>query len=59
LLGVLSVAKRLLLDDPDLMDRIENLIEWYYGLPMALVLVIVALMFARTGFGYHARTDRR
>jgi hypothetical protein len=56
-LGVASVAKRLLLGDPDLVDRIENLIEWYYGLPMALVLVIVALMFARTGFRYRARTD--
>ena len=55
-LGVASVAKRLLLDDPDLVDRIENLIEWYYGLPMALVLVVVALMFVRTGFGYRART---
>ena len=41
---------------PDLVDRIENLIEWYYGLPMALVLVVVALMFVRTGFGYRART---
>ena len=58
LLGVSSVAKRLLLDDPDLVDRIENLIEWYYGLPMALVLVVVALMFVRTGFGYRARADR-
>ena len=56
-LGVSSVAKRLLLDDPDLVDRIENLIEWYYGLPMALVLVVVAWMFARTGFGYRARAD--
>ena len=57
-LGVASVAKRLLLDDPDLVDRIENLIEWYYGLPMALVLVVVALMFVRTGFGYRARANR-
>lgn len=57
-LGVASVAKRLLLDDPDLVDRIENLIEWYYGLPMALVLVVVALMFNRTGFRYEARVDR-
>lgn len=56
-LGVSSVAKRLLLDDPDLMDRIENLIEWYYGLPMALVLVVVALMFARTGLRYRATAD--
>ena len=58
LLGVSSVAKRLLLDDPELMDRIENLIEWYYGLPMALVMVVVALMFNRSGFRYGPRADR-
>lgn len=57
LLGVSSVAKRLLLNDPELMDRVENLIEWYYGLPMALALLVMALMFARTGFSYRARID--
>jgi hypothetical protein len=58
LLGVFSVAKRLLLDDPELMDRIENLVEWYYGLPLALVPVVVALMFVRTGFRYRALAGR-
>jgi hypothetical protein len=50
LLGIASVAKRLLLDDPELMDRIENIIEWWFGLPMSLVFVVVAVLFARSRF---------
>ena len=48
LMGISSVAKRLLLDDPELMDRIENIIEWWFGLPMSLVFVVVAVLFFRS-----------
>lgn len=58
LLGVSSVAKRLLLDDPDLIDRIENIIEWCYGLPMALAFVVVAVLFRRSGFRLDYRLGR-
>lgn len=57
LLGVSSVAKRLLLDDPDLIDRIENIIEWCFGLPMALAIVVVAWMFHRTRCEAHVSVD--
>ena len=50
LLGIASVAKRLLLDDPEVMDRIENIIEWWFGLPMSLVFVVIAVLFSRSGF---------
>ena len=36
-------------------ERVVSLFETPHG-PMALVLVVVALMFVRTGFGYRART---
>ena len=34
-LGVFSSLKRLIFDDPVVIDRIENVIEWWYALPMA------------------------
>ena len=48
-LGISSVAKRLLLDDPELMDRIENIIEWWFGLPMSLAFVVIAWLFVACG----------
>lgn len=47
-LGVLSVIKRLFIYNPDLMDRIENIIEWCYALPMALAFVVIAVLLARS-----------
>jgi hypothetical protein len=52
-LGVFSAFKRLIFDDPQLIDRLENIIEWCYALPMATGFIVVAWMFSRTGF--HAR----
>ena len=46
-LGVASVIKRLVLTDPELIDRIENIIEWWFALPMCLVFVVVGWMMAR------------
>lgn len=47
-LGVFSSLKRLLFDDPQLIDRIENVIEWWYALPMSLAFLVIAWMFTRT-----------
>jgi hypothetical protein len=47
-LGVLSVLKRLLISDPDLVDRIENIIEWWFALPMALAFIAIAWIFRRS-----------
>ena len=30
------------------MDRIENIIEWWFGLPMSLVFVVIAVLFFRS-----------
>lgn len=48
-LGVFSSIKRLLFDDPELIDRIENVIEWWYALPMSLAFFVIAWMFLRSG----------
>jgi len=53
MLGVFSAIKRLIFDDPDFIDRLENIIEWCYALPMATCFIVIAWMFSRTGF--HAR----
>ena len=52
-LGVFSALKRLIFDDPELIDRLENIIEWCYALPMAIGFLVIAWMFRQTGF--HAR----
>jgi hypothetical protein len=52
-LGVFSAVKRLIFDDPQLIDRLENIIEWCYALPMATGFIVIAWMFRQTGF--HAR----
>lgn len=48
-LGVFSSIKRLIFDDPQLIDRIENVIEWWYALPMSLAFLVIAWMFLRSG----------
>jgi hypothetical protein len=55
-LGVLSSVKRLILDDPELIDRVENIIEWCYALPMAVAFIVIAWMFSRTGVQPGARS---
>lgn len=50
ILGVFSPFKRLLFDDPELVDRIENVIEWCYALPMSAAFLVLAWAFARSGF---------
>jgi hypothetical protein len=54
-LGVFSSVKRLLFDDPQFIDRIENIIEWCYALPMALGFIVIAWLFSRTGVRSGAR----
>jgi len=49
-LGVFSSLKRLIFDDPVLIDRIENVIEWWYALPMATGFMVIAWLFGRSGF---------
>jgi hypothetical protein len=44
-LGVFSSFKRLLFEDPVLIDRIENVIEWWYALAMSLAFVAIAWLF--------------
>lgn len=50
-LGVLSVVKRLVIGNPELMDRIETIIEWWFALPMALVFIVIAWLFTRSADG--------
>ena len=52
-LGVFSASKRLIFEDPDFIDRLENIIEWWYALPMSAGFIVLAWMFSRSGF--HAR----
>lgn len=56
-LGVFSAFKRLIFDDPQFIDRLENIIEWCYALPMAIAFIVIAWMFRRTGF--HAQLHFR
>ena len=44
-LGVFSAFKRLLFADPVVIDRIENVIEWWYALAMSLAFLAIAWMF--------------
>jgi len=46
-LGVTSAFKRLIFDDPAFIDRLENIIEWWYALPMSLCFIVMAWMFWR------------
>lgn len=44
-LGVFSAFKRLLFADPVFIDRIENVIEWWYALAMSLAFIAIARLF--------------
>jgi hypothetical protein len=55
-LGVFSSVKRLIFDDPQFIDRIENIIEWCYALPMAAGFIVIAWLFSRTGVQPGARS---
>lgn len=57
MLGVFSSVKRLVFDDPGLVDRVENIIEWWYAVPMVLAFVVIAGLFRRCGFHVRARFD--
>jgi hypothetical protein len=45
-LGVFSSVKRFIFADPGLVDRLENLTEWWFALPMSLAFVVIAWLFA-------------
>lgn len=57
-LGVFSSVKRLLFADPALIDRIENLVEWWFAVPMVLAFVVLARMFRMTGLRLEYRFHR-
>lgn len=42
LLGVFSSVKRLIFNDPAVIDQVENIIEWWYALHMALAFLAIA-----------------
>jgi len=50
LCGVLSVAKRVLLSDPALIDRIENVVEWWFALALSAAFLALAVLMYRSGF---------
>jgi hypothetical protein len=43
-IGVFSVFKRLLFDDPDLVDRLENITEWWMIAAMSLGFILLGLL---------------
>jgi len=47
-LGVFSAFKRLIFEDPVLIDQIENVIEWWYAMAMSLAFLVIARMFSDT-----------
>ena len=47
-LGLASVIKRVFVYNPEMMDRIENIIEWAFALPMSLAFVVIAVFFLRS-----------
>ena len=57
-LGVFSALKRLVFADPELIDRVENIIEWCYALPMATAFIVIAWLFSRTDFRLGTRLAR-
>lgn len=55
-LGVLSPFKRLL-SDPVLMDRVENVIEWWFALAMSLGFIVMARLLSLSGFRFRLEVD--
>jgi hypothetical protein len=50
-LGLGSAFKRKLVDDPALLDRVENALEWNFALALSLVFLVLAMMHSRTRGG--------
>lgn len=46
--GVTSVAKRMLLTDPELIDRLENIIEWWFALALSAAFIVIAELMRRS-----------
>lgn len=47
--GVASVAKRLVLSAPELIDRVENVIEWWFALALSGAFIALAVLVRRWG----------
>lgn len=45
LLGLGSAFKRKLIDNPDFLDRVENLLEWNFALMLSLTFMALGLVF--------------
>jgi hypothetical protein len=50
LAGVFAAIKRLIFSAPEFIDRLENITEWWFALPMSLSFVVLACLFYRSGF---------
>lgn len=50
LVGVFAAVKRLIFSDPQFIDRLENITEWWFALPMSLSFFVLAGLFYRSGF---------
>lgn len=59
LAGVASVAKRLLLTNPELIDRLENIIEWWFALALSAAFVALAELMRRSGYRLKAAFEDR
>jgi small GTP-binding protein len=57
--GVLSVFKRLVLQDAALIDRIENVIEWWFALALSLAFLAMAELMRRTAYRLSDRVEQR
>jgi hypothetical protein len=48
-LGLASVGTRAIQDDPDLKDRLEDILEWHLGTLLVLWPLTLAVLWKRTG----------
>ena len=55
-LGLLTVAKRLLIGNAELADRIENISEWWFALLISTAFITIAWMFRRIPVGRQPAT---
>jgi len=46
-IGVLSAFKRQLIDDPEVVDRFQNALEWDFALALSLTFMAMALLMRR------------
>jgi hypothetical protein len=56
--GVASVAKRALLTDPALIDRVENVIEWWFALALSAAFVALSELMRRSNYRFGAGIGR-